>query len=130
MKWPGIAFGLVVIIVLVGLVIRDVVSTPPATTSQCLLQRNTLLPDRCVTGCAGGERLCTVATRPYAIFFTQAAACADAIICGAGGRRFPRDPSVGGLAAGWLPPGCGSGKTIAPRRNLPMIEVAAEAYPI
>lgn len=92
MNWSGIALGLVVVIVLIGLVIRDVVSTPPATSSQCILQRNTLLPDRCVTGCAGGEGLCTVTTRPYAIFFTQAATCAAAIICGSGGYRLPLDP--------------------------------------
>ena len=126
MKWLGIGLGLV-IIVIVGLVIKDVASTPPATTRQCILQRNIILPDRCVTGCAGGERLCTVATRPYAIFFTQAAACADAIICGAGGRR---DPSVGGLVAGWPPPDCVSDKAVAPRRSLPMMEVPTEAYPI
>ena len=108
MRFPSIALGLVILIaVLVGLIIRDVVSTPPATSSQCILQRNTILPDRCVTGCAGGERLCTVTTRPYAIFFTQAATCANAIICGPSGSLFPLDPRSGGLAARWIPLGCG-----------------------
>jgi hypothetical protein len=109
MKWLGGGLGLVIIVVLIGLVIRDVTSTPPATKSQCILQRNILLPDRCVTGCALGiaETLCIVATRPYAIFFTQAAACADGLICGSGGHRAPRDPSGAGLTSGRLPPGCG-----------------------
>jgi len=106
MKLPGIV-GLIITLVVVVLIIRDVVSTPPATSSQCILQRNTLLPDRCVTGCAGAEALCTVTTRPYAVFFTQAATCAAALICGSSGYHFPLDPRSGGLAAGWTPPGCG-----------------------
>ena len=107
MKWLGGGLGLVIIIVLIGLIIRDVSSTPPATSRQCILQRNVLLPDRCVTGCAGGERLCTVTTRPYAIFSTQAATCANAIICGTGDYRSPLDPRSGGLTAGRAAPGCG-----------------------
>ena len=106
MKWPSIALGFV-IIVLFGLAIKDIVSTPVATSNQCILQRNTLLPDRCVTGCAGAERLCTVATRPYAIFFTQAARCASTLICGASGHRLPLDPRSSRQATGWTLPGCG-----------------------
>jgi hypothetical protein len=98
MNFPFIA--VVIIVVFVGLVIiKDVASTPAPTKGQCILQHNILLPDRCVTGCPGGELVCTVTTRPYAIFFTQAASCADAILCGRSGHHAPIDQRSSGLVA-------------------------------
>ena len=96
MKLPFIL--VVIVAVLIGLVIiKDVASTPAPTKGQCILQHNILLPDRCVTGCPGGELVCTVTTRPYAIFFTQAASCAVAILCGSSGRHAPIDQRSSGL---------------------------------
>ena len=77
-----LGIGVVAVLIIVGLVVVDLTTMPPATTSQCVFKRNFILPDQCITGCMGGEPLCTVATRPYLFFFTQAARCADAIICG------------------------------------------------
>jgi hypothetical protein len=58
----------------------DIVRTPTATRGQCLLTRRTLLPDICVNSCPTAFD-CTVTTRPYLFFFTQAASCADGVIC-------------------------------------------------
>ena len=71
---------LIVVIVVAVLVAVDVANTPTATTGQCLLARRTVLPDICVNSCSVPFD-CTTTTRPYAIFFTQAASCADGIIC-------------------------------------------------
>jgi len=98
MNFPFIA--VVIIAVIVGLVIiKDVASTPAPTKDQCILQHNIILPDKCITGCPGGELVCTKTTRPYAIFFTQTATCVDVIICGSSGRHAPIDQQSGGLAA-------------------------------
>ena len=61
-------------------VIYDVVSTPAPQKGQCLLAKRMLLPDICVNTCSTPFD-CTVSTRPYIFFFTQAATCADAVIC-------------------------------------------------
>ena len=73
--------GLAVILIVVGLIVVDVVRTPTATKGQCLLARRIVLPDICVNSC-NPPFDCTLTTRPYAIFFTQAASCLDAVICG------------------------------------------------
>ena len=77
-----VSFGIlgIVLIVVAVLVAVDVANTPKATTGQCLLARRTLLPDICVNSCSVPFD-CTRTTRPYAIFFTQAASCMDAVIC-------------------------------------------------
>jgi hypothetical protein len=75
--WLGV--GLVVFI-LVTLVAVDVATTPTATRGQCLLSRRIVLPDTCVNSCPTAFD-CTATTRPYAVFFTQAASCMDAVIC-------------------------------------------------
>lgn len=68
------------IFILLGLIVRDVTATPPATKGQCLLTRRVVLPDICVNSCKTPFN-CTTTTRPYAVFFTQSATCADAVIC-------------------------------------------------
>ncbi len=73
----GLALAIILVVTLVGI---DVARTPTATKGQCLLSRRVVLPDICVNSCTPAFD-CTVATRPYAIFFTQAAACADGVIC-------------------------------------------------
>ena len=72
-------FGIALIVVAV-LVAIDVANTPTATTGQCLLARRIALPDICVNSCSSPFD-CTRTTRPYLIFFTQAASCMDAVIC-------------------------------------------------
>lgn len=80
MKLIGALFGLAVILVVVTLVVLDAATAPTATTGQCVLDRRTILPDVCVNACTPAFD-CTVTTRPYAVFFTQAASCADGVIC-------------------------------------------------
>ena len=70
-----------IIIGIVGLVVIDVATTPTATKTQCLLDRRIVLPDICVNSCKEPFD-CTATTRPYGFFFTQAATCLDAVICG------------------------------------------------
>jgi hypothetical protein len=71
----GAAIIGVVIIVIVVLIIVDVARTPPAPPQEtCTLVRHIVLPDACVCSVAG--RQCSpTETRPYLIFFKQAAAC-------------------------------------------------------
>jgi hypothetical protein len=73
--------GIVAVIVVLVLIAVDVARTPAATTGQCLLARRTVLPDICVNSCSTPFD-CTLTRRPYLIFFTQAATCMDAVICG------------------------------------------------
>jgi hypothetical protein len=80
MKIIGI-FGLAVILIVVALIVVDVARTPTATAGQCLLSRRIVLPDICVNSCTPAFD-CTATTRPYAVFFTQAASCLDGVICG------------------------------------------------
>jgi len=79
---------LVLTVIVVGLIITvvvviDVSSPPKPTKGQCLLAKRILLPDVCVNSCPQFFD-CTATTRPYGFFFTQAATCADAVICSAG----------------------------------------------
>jgi len=80
MKVIGI-IGFAVIFVIIGLVVFDVATAPAATRGQCLLDRRIFLPDVCVNSCSRPFD-CTNTTRPYGFFFTQAATCMDAVICG------------------------------------------------
>jgi hypothetical protein len=57
-----------------------VIETLSATTGQSLLDRRIILPDICVNSCTPAFD-CTATTRAYAVFFTQAASCADGVIC-------------------------------------------------
>lgn len=70
----------IVVIIVIGLIVTDVASPPAVTTGQCLLARRTILPDICVNSCKQVFD-CTATTRPYLIFFRQAATCTDAVIC-------------------------------------------------
>ena len=73
----GIIVAILVVAVVV-IVVVDVTSTPAPDPKQdaCLMDRNILLPDRCL--CSREPRPdCTATTRPYLIFFTQAATCAS-----------------------------------------------------
>jgi hypothetical protein len=67
-------------LIVIGLIVTDVASTPAVTTGQCRLARRIILPDICVNSCKQAFD-CTTTTRPYALFFTQAATCMDAVIC-------------------------------------------------
>jgi hypothetical protein len=75
----GVVFGVGLGAVVVGTVV-DVVRTPTPTTGQCLLTRRMVLPDICVNTCSPPFD-CTRTTRPYLVFFTQAASCMDGVIC-------------------------------------------------
>jgi hypothetical protein len=73
----GSVLGIAVIVIVV-LIVVDVTSTPAPTTpgpvGTCTLVHRIVLPDTCVCSVKGGS--CTaVTTRPYLIFFTQAASC-------------------------------------------------------
>jgi hypothetical protein len=89
--------GIVVLIAIVvaGLVAKDLMSTPPAMRGQCVLVRRTILPDFCNNNCSPPFD-CTVATRPYAVFFTQSATCADGVICPTGLLRDATSSDAGG----------------------------------
>ena len=67
----------IVIVVVVVLVIVDVATNPsPTSTPQetCTLVHHIILPDACV--CSVASKSChPTKTRPYLIFFQQAAAC-------------------------------------------------------
>jgi len=67
--------GCIVIVAIIVLIIVDASSKPPpAPQETCTLVHHIVLPDNCVCSVAG--KTCTpTATRPYLIFFTQAAAC-------------------------------------------------------
>ena len=69
----------VVIVVVVVLVIVDVASTPsppstPPPQETCTLVHHIILPDACVCSVAG-KSCHPTKTRPYLIFFQQAAEC-------------------------------------------------------
>lgn len=64
------------IIVAVVIVLADAVTEP--TGENCLLDDNILLPDRCfVAGCEGDDFCPPATTRPYLIFWEEAASCPD-----------------------------------------------------
>jgi hypothetical protein len=76
--WAAISFIGIGILVIVVLVIVDVAGTPAPTAppgdGTCTMVRRIVLPDTCVCSAAGGT--CGWATtRPYLLFFTQAASC-------------------------------------------------------
>jgi hypothetical protein len=72
---------IVVIVLIAVLVAVDVATAPAPTRGQCLLDRRIVLPDVCLNSC-NPPFDCTSTTRPYGWFFTQAATCMDAVICG------------------------------------------------
>jgi len=80
MRIVGMVLGFGLILVLLTLIVVDVVTAPVATSGQCLLDRRIVLPDVCINSCKEPFD-CTLTTRPYAVFFTQAASCLDAVIC-------------------------------------------------
>jgi len=80
MKIISLVLSGIVVVVLGGLAIVDVASTPTASAGQCILARRILLPDICVNSCSPPFD-CTRTTRPYGFFFTQAASCMDGVIC-------------------------------------------------
>jgi hypothetical protein len=73
----GSIIGIVVLVVVV-LIVVDVANTPAPTNppggGTCTLVHRIILPDTCVCSTAGGHCSWTT-TRPYLIFFTQAASC-------------------------------------------------------
>jgi hypothetical protein len=80
-KIIGVLVGIAVLALVVAtVVVVDVATTPPARTGQCLLVRRVVLPDICANNCSPPFD-CTLTTRPYGFFFTQAASCMDAVIC-------------------------------------------------
>jgi len=75
-----VILGMLGLLAIFGLVIKDLASTPTPAKGQCILARRTILPDICVNSCTPTFD-CTKSTRPYGLFFTQAASCDDAVIC-------------------------------------------------
>ena len=69
------------LVVLEGVVVVEIATAPTTTKGQCVLDRRVILPDVCLNSC-NPPFDCTRTTRPYAVFFTQAASCLDAVICG------------------------------------------------
>jgi len=72
---PAIIIAIALAVVVVVVVV-DLTGTPALDPKQdaCLMDRNILLPDRCL--CSREPRPdCTATTRPYLIFFTQSATC-------------------------------------------------------
>jgi hypothetical protein len=80
MKILGLIVGTVIFII-IALVVVDVATAPTVTKGQCLLDRRIILPDVCLNTC-NPPFDCTLTTRPYGLFWTQAATCMDAVICG------------------------------------------------
>ena len=67
-------FGIVIIVVVVLIVVDVARTPPPAPQDTCTLVHHIVLPDNCVCSTAG--KSCTpTETRPYLIFWKQAAAC-------------------------------------------------------
>ena len=64
----------VLILVIAVIIIIDLVAEP--TGSNCMLDTNIILPDRCfVPGCEGDDFCPPATTRPYMLFWTEAASC-------------------------------------------------------
>jgi len=82
MKWfLGGVIGAVLIVI--GLITVDLTrKSPTVPPGQCALVRNLVLPDRCASSCRSGIDCPTTQTRPYLVFWTQAAGCPDGVICG------------------------------------------------
>jgi hypothetical protein len=76
----GIIAAALLIAILVTIDVTSSPTKPPP--NRCVLQRYIILPDRCLSSCPSGVDCPPVTTRPYGIFWTQAASCPDAIICG------------------------------------------------
>jgi hypothetical protein len=78
----------IVVLIVIGLLIVDVTVTPPAVPpGRCVFQDNFILPDRCLSSCSSGVDCPTTRTRPYFVFWTEAAGCPDAVICGRRSER-------------------------------------------
>lgn len=75
MGWLSWIVTIVVVVIII--IITVDAATAPAT---CALDKNIILPDACRGSCpvdTPKSKCCiATATRPYAVFFTQAAACA------------------------------------------------------
>jgi|SRR6266571_4423489 len=83
------SLGTIVLIVLIVVAV-DLASTPPTPArGTCVFQDRILLPDICVSGCAGCPTCPTASTRPYFIFWTEAAGCPGFCICGPSGSADP-----------------------------------------
>jgi hypothetical protein len=96
-RWIPIA--IVIGVILVVVIAIDLSSQPKPTKGQCLLAKNIVLPDACVNSCPKPLD-CTATTRPYAVFFKQAATCMDAVICSATPRTSVVVVSAGREARG------------------------------
>ncbi len=78
----GMLVGVIIVALLGGVVFVDTTSTPAPPAGQCVLAKRTFLPDACIATCTRGQASdCTATTRPYAIFFQQAATCDLGVIC-------------------------------------------------
>ena len=106
MKWVVPILGVIVVIVV--LIIVDVARSGPSRTAgpggsgtgTCVLIRRIMLPDICSCTAAGGASCPVATTRPYAIFWTQAANCATPTSgCARLGSRKSRERSVAAVAS-------------------------------
>jgi hypothetical protein len=74
--------AILALLIVAVLVIVDLTATPPAPApGRCVFQDNLILPDRCLSSCRSGVDCPTTRTRPYFVFWTEAAGCPDAVIC-------------------------------------------------
>jgi len=68
--------GILIVVVILALI--DVARSRPTTTENrgtCVLVRRIVLPDICSCTAVGGASCPPATTRPYAVFWTQAASC-------------------------------------------------------
>ena len=106
MKWVVPILGVIVVIVV--LIIVDVARSGPSTTTgpggsgtgMCVLIRRIVLPDICSCTAAVGASCPVATTRPYAIFWTQAATCATPTLgCASLGSRKSRARSLAAVGS-------------------------------
>jgi hypothetical protein len=78
-----VAIGVVgaVVLIVSALVVVDVVATPTPSTGTCIFQNRIVLPDICVSGCPKCPTCPTASTRPYFVFWTEAASCPGFCLC-------------------------------------------------
>lgn len=72
----AVVLVIVAVLVVLGLVVADIVMVPPpASLTSCDLDRNIVLPDTCLCASRGRPGCPAATTKPYFIFFRQAATC-------------------------------------------------------
>jgi hypothetical protein len=82
---PFILGGIALLVLITAgvLAASDVISEPPPPPrGVCTLVTQRILPDYCANSCIGPvPNGCVATTRPYAVFFKQAATCDAGVLC-------------------------------------------------